>query len=201
MSYKVLLIDDDQNLLSGLRRQFRKQFDLLTANGGEEGIKILKEKGPIAVVVSDMQMPSMNGLQTLKAFRKNSPETVRIMLTGNADQQTATDAVNEGEIFKFFNKPCSPETLSAGINSAIKQYQLITAERELLEQTLAGTVKFLVDLLAFSKPVAFARSTRIREWIKAVLPNLELEAPWKLDFAAMLLPLCDMIIPTEIEQK
>jgi len=201
MNKKVLLVDDDQNLLNGLRRHFRKNYKLLIAVGGREAVDLLKEHKDIAVIVSDMRMPEMTGLETLKVFHRYSPDTVRIMLTGNADQQTATDAVNEGAIYRFFNKPCSPETLGAGIDDALNHHRLLTAEKELLEQTLAGTVKFLVDLLAFSKPTSFARSTRIREWIKIIVPGLELKTGWKLDFAAMMLPLCDLIVPQEIWDK
>lgn len=201
MNKKVLLVDDDENLLNGLRRQFRKQYRLLTAVGGQEAVELLKEHKDIAVIVSDMRMPNMDGLETLKIFHRYSPDTVRIMLTGNADQQTAIDAVNEGAIYRFLNKPCPPEILGAGIDSALTHHKLLTAEKELLEQTLAGTIKFLVDLLAFSKPTSFARATRIREWLKIVIKGLEIKAGWRLDFAAMMLPLCDLIIPEDIWDK
>src|SRR5205085_9651219 len=91
-----------------------------------------------AVVVADMRMPKMDGVELLSRLRTLTPTTVRIMLTGNADQQTAIDAVNEGHIFRFLNKPCPPETLEKTLRAALNQHHLITAEKELLELTLTG---------------------------------------------------------------
>ncbi|HEB79963.1 MAG TPA: response regulator, partial [Rhodospirillales bacterium] len=84
MTGKILIIDDDANLLAGLRRQFRKQFDLSTARSGEQALALVESEGPFAVVVSDMRMPGMNGVGVLGALRKAAPDTVRMMLTGNA---------------------------------------------------------------------------------------------------------------------
>ncbi|WP_419797698.1 MAG: response regulator [Terasakiella sp.] len=201
MPVKVLLIDDDPNLLQGLRRQYHKRFKVICAEAGPKALEILKEHDDIGVVVSDMRMPQMTGLEVLKHIRTLNPNIVRIMLTGNADQQTAIDAVNEGAIFRFYNKPCDPETLAYGIDDALRQYDLVSAEKILLEKTLAGTIKFLVDLLSFSNPKAFARSARIREWIKQILPHFQLKAAWQLDFAAMLMPMSDLILPQEITDK
>ncbi|MDH3748454.1 MAG: response regulator [Gammaproteobacteria bacterium] len=108
MSNKILFVDDEPNVLQSIRRSLRKQFDLDTAEGGEEALRMLKANGTYAVIVSDMRMPGMNGVELLSQARKDSPDTVRMMLTGNADQQTAVDAVNHGDIFRFLNKPCEP---------------------------------------------------------------------------------------------
>src|SRR6184192_4097590 len=105
-------------------------------------------QGPYVVVVADMQMPGMNGVQFLTKAEAFSPDTVRIMLTRNADQKTAADAVNQGHVFRFLNKPCSPEQLAVTLTAGLKQYKLITAERELLESTLNGSVKLLTDILS-----------------------------------------------------
>ena len=95
MTEKVLIVDDDANLLAGLKRQFRKQFDLSIAQSGEQALDLVESEGPFAVAVSDMRMPGMDGVGVLGALRKTAPDTVRMMLTGNADQQTAIDAINE----------------------------------------------------------------------------------------------------------
>ncbi|SCA57262.1 Response regulator containing a CheY-like receiver domain and an HD-GYP domain [Candidatus Terasakiella magnetica] len=201
MTYKLMIIDDDANLLSGLKRQYHKRFDLLTAESGAQALELLKEHRDVGVVVTDMRMPEMDGLETLKHIREISPDVVRIMLTGNADQQTAIDAVNEGEIFRFYNKPCDADVLAKGIDAGFRQYRLVIAEKELLEQTLSGTVKVLVDLLAFSNPQAFGRSTHIKEWCDVLAPKLGIEHQWVLRLSAMLLPLCDLILPPEMVSK
>ena len=135
MSQKILLVDDDPNILQGFKRQLRKQFQIETALGGKEGLEAVVKSGPFAVIVSDMQMPEMDGIQFLNAVRQVAPDSVRVMLTGNADQKTATDAVNDGHIFRFLTKPCSPEAFSKSLEAGIEQYRLITAERELLSKT------------------------------------------------------------------
>ena len=104
MNNKVLCVDDDANILSGIQRNLRKQFELETAIGALPALKLIENGCPYAVIVSDMQMPGMNGVEFLNIVRQKYPDTVRVMLTGNADQKTATDAVNRGQIFQFLNK-------------------------------------------------------------------------------------------------
>ena len=94
-SEKILFVDDEPNVLQSMERQLRKRFSLRTAEGGEEALRILKEEGPFAVIVSDMRMPGMDGVQLLSRTKEIYPDTVRLMLTGNADQDTAVDAVKE----------------------------------------------------------------------------------------------------------
>jgi len=204
MQAKILLVDDDQNLLSSMKRQLRKGYDITTAASGEEALDYLKTATRTgitpAVVVCDMRMGGMDGVQTLSKIRDISPDTVRIMLTGNADMQTAIDAINSGHIFRFLTKPCLPEVMQSGLDDAIKQYQLVTAERELLEKTLAGSVKVLIDMLAMASPLAFRRATQVRTWVRKVAPALKLTA-WQLEISAMLGPIGLLSVPAEVLQK
>ncbi len=106
---RVLFVDDEPMLLEGLKRTLRKQYDVTTASSGSEGLKLLRaEHYPI--VVSDMQMPEMDGIAFLKQVR-----TFHLIRTndahGNADQHTAVNAINEGSIFRFACKPATPEHL------------------------------------------------------------------------------------------
>lgn len=129
MTEKILFVDDETNILQAIQRQLRKRFDLATAEGGDEALRILKEQGPFAVIISDMRMPNMNGVELLALVKELHPDTVRLMLTGNADQETAMEAVNSGQIFRFLTKPCPPATLITALALALSQYRLITAER------------------------------------------------------------------------
>ncbi len=122
MTAKVLLVDDEVNVLHSIRRGLRGRFEVDLAEGGLAALQRIRNNGPYAVVVSDMQMPQVTGLQVLSEARRLSPDTVRVMLTGNADQRTASAAVNEGEIFRFLNKPCSTDDLTQTLNAAIRQY-------------------------------------------------------------------------------
>ena len=100
MNVKILCVDDEPNILSGYQRSLRKQFEIETAEGGAEALQKMKTHGPYAVLVTDMRMPGMDGIQFLQQAQQVARDSVRIMLTGNADQQTATNAVNEGRIFQ-----------------------------------------------------------------------------------------------------
>jgi DNA-binding NtrC family response regulator len=100
MAEKILLVDDEPNVLDGYRRTLGREFALETAVGGQEALALLAEKGPYAVVVSDMRMPGMDGIQLLSRIKSASPDTIRVMLTGHADTETAINAINEGSIFR-----------------------------------------------------------------------------------------------------
>jgi response regulator RpfG family c-di-GMP phosphodiesterase len=201
MTDMILCVDDDANLLDGLKRQLRKQFTLETALSGEAGLVLLKEQGPLAVVVSDMRMPGMNGARFLAQVRALAPDTVRILLTGQTDIQDAIAAVNEGNIFRFLTKPCPPEVLASALQAALQQYHLITAERTLLEQTLRGSVKVLTDVLGLINPVAFGRATRLKRYVLHIARHLELSDVWRFELAAMLCQLGCVTLPAEILDK
>ena len=120
MKDKILLVDDDEMVLAGLKRQLRNHFSIDTALSGEEALQRVQESGPYAVIVSDYMMPGMNGIEFLSYVKKSDPDTVRMMLTGTADMPTAIRAVNEGSIFQFHPKPCPADTLCQAIESAIR---------------------------------------------------------------------------------
>ncbi len=202
-SKKVLLVDDDVNLLAAFRRQYRNRFDMLFAPGGEEALKILSAEGPFAVIICDMNMPGLSGVETLNKARALYPDTVRMMLTGNADQKTAVDAINSGEIFRFFNKPCPVETMTSGIEAGLEHHRLIMAERELLEKTLAGSVQVLVDVLSVVDPHAFGQSLWLRETMIAVMEILSGRngSYWENEIAALLSQIGWVCIPAPLVEK
>jgi len=201
MNPKVLLVDDDPNILSAYTRTLRKRFQFDTAQGGEEALACIRTAGPYAVILSDMRMPGMDGIQLLSQARVLAPDSVRIMLTGNADQQTAIDAVNEGHIFRFLTKPCDPEFLAVSLEAGIKQYQLVTAERELVEGTLKGSIDLLVELLSIADPAAFSRAQHLAPLAQKLARNLELESPWVVTVASMLSQIGALTIPPSVLAK
>jgi len=133
MRTKILLVDDDEMLLAGLKRQLRNKFRVETAVNGEEAVKKVEKNGPYAVVVSDYMMPGMNGIDFLRRVKQSDPDTIRMMLTGSADMTTAIKAVNEGSIYKFHPKPCPAEILGDAIQSGIDEYQKITTDHTQLK--------------------------------------------------------------------
>ncbi|MHB8078226.1 MAG: response regulator [Candidatus Krumholzibacteriia bacterium] len=194
---KILLVDDDANLLAGYTRQLRKHFFLETACGGPAALASIKRSGPPAVLVSDMRMPVMDGIQLLSQVKKLAPHTVRMMLTGNVDQQTAIEAVNEGAIFRFLTKPCTPEQLVRALAAGLRQHRLLTAERVLLEQTLNGAVGILTEVLGLVHPGAFSRASRARRCVRFLAESLELPGAWLFELAAALSQIGLVILPPE----
>jgi DNA-binding NarL/FixJ family response regulator len=183
---KILFVDDEPSVLEGYKRLLGRKVPADTALGGELGLVAIAETGPYAVVISDMRMPQMDGAQFLAKVRDISPTTVRLALTGYVDIDTAMAAVNEGHIFRFLTKPCSKENLLKAIDAALAQYRLINAEKELLEQTLRGSVSVLTEVLSFSNPAAFGRAMRLRRFVQHVAEKLKLESKWQFEIAAML---------------
>jgi ActR/RegA family two-component response regulator len=198
---RILLVDDDQAVLDALFRQNRKRYTLDTACGPAEGTRAIAERGPFAVVVSDYQMPLMNGVQFLSKVRMLSPETVRIMLTGKADLTTAIDAVNRGQIFRFLAKPCDPEFFRSCLDAALEQHYLVNAEHLLLEETVRGSIAVLVDIMALSNPAAFGRATRIQAYVHHIASTLGLKNLWQYETAALLSQIGCVAVPNGVIER
>lgn len=200
---RVLLVDDDANLLAGLRRKLRKGFALTTAEGPDEALRILEaaDTPSFAAIVVDMQMPGMNGVELLERIAPKHPDATRVMLTGNADQGTAAAAVNRGSVFRFLTKPCDTDTLVATLDAAVAQHRLVTAEKQLLQQTLRGSVKLLVDLLAVVDPEAHGRAMTLKSRMAKLVGPLEVPRPWEAEIAALVSPLGLMAMPEALREK
>ncbi|MGO8794580.1 MAG: response regulator [Candidatus Sulfotelmatobacter sp.] len=186
MGDKILFVDDEPTFLKGYQLMLRQDFGVDTAVGGEEGLAAIREHGPYAVVVSDMRMPGMNGVQFLTRVRQTAPDTTRMILTAHADINEAMDAVNEGNIFRFLTKPCEREVLAKAITSGLVQYRLIVSEKDLLENTLMGSIKVLTDVLSAVNPEAFGRSIRITRCVRHLVTKFHLPSSWCFEAAAML---------------
>ena len=200
MLEKILMVDDESKVLAGYQLLLHKDFQIDTAASGAAALSALEATGPYAVVVSDMRMPEMDGVHLLTKIKQLAPDTIRIMLTGNADIQTAVSAVNEGSIFRFLTKPCEKETLGKALSAGLMQYRLVTAEKELLENTLQGSIQVLTEMLALINPVAFGRALRVRRYMHHVVTTMALESPWRFEVAAMMSQLgCVTLHPETVE--
>ena len=198
---KILLVDDETNILEGYQRQLRKQFEVHTALGAEQALKTLRAQGPFAVVVADFRMPGMDGNQFLSCVRQFFQDTVRMMLTGTTELDTAMEAVNQGAIFRFLTKPCPPETLANALEAGVKQYHLIMAEKELLEQTLTGSLQALANILSLVNPEAFGRASRLKRYITGLAHQMSLSNIWGLEIAATLSQIGCVILPEALLKK
>lgn len=201
MSERILFVDDEPRVLQGVQRQLQKDFDLQTADSGQAGLDVIAAEGPFAVVVSDMRMPGMSGTQFLTKVSERWPDTVRVMLTGQADFNTAVEAINQGRIYRFLDKPCSSVLLASTLQQALEQFRLINSERELLSQTFTGSVKALIDILSLNNPVAFGRAARVRRIVGELARRIGVNDTWELEISALLSQIGLVAVPESIWGK
>jgi response regulator RpfG family c-di-GMP phosphodiesterase len=201
MTHKILLVDDEENILQAYTRVLRRRFSFETALGGGDALQILQDLGPFAVVVSDMRMPGMDGVELLSKVKERYPDTLRIMLTGNADQTTAADAVNRGAIFRFLTKPCDPELLAATLEAALTQYRLAAGEKELLEKTLKGSIQMMVELLSLLDPGSFGRAQSMSVLAEEVATRLQMPNAWSMGVASVLSQIGVLTVPASVLAK
>ena len=198
---RVLCVDDEPSVLEGLKRNLRREFDVTLADGSRTALELLSNEEPFAVVVSDLSMPGMNGIELLTTFREQAPDTVRLLLTGHADLDAAMAAVNEGSIFRFLTKPCPPKMFVGAVRAAVNQHHLITAEKVLLQQTLQGSIRALTEVLAMTNPEGFGRATRIKQKASLIAGRIGVDDPWQIEVAAMLSQIGCVVLPEDVALK
>jgi response regulator RpfG family c-di-GMP phosphodiesterase len=187
MNQRILMVDDDPRILDALVRLLHDRYPIDTATSGTQGLGLVTAAAsPYAVVVSDMTMPGMTGAEFLARAHTASPDTVQMILSGQAELDSTISAVNDGNLFRFLTKPCSTEDLSRALDAALAQYRLVHSERELLDHTLDGSVGVLTELMASAAPQAFARTETVKALAEAVLTAVPADEAWELRLAAML---------------
>jgi response regulator RpfG family c-di-GMP phosphodiesterase len=192
---RILMVDDEPRILDGLRRTLHGRYQIDPATSGAEGLtRIADTAEPYSVIVSDMKMPVMDGAEFLARARAASPNSVQIILSGQAELSSTIAAVNEGNLFRFLTKPCDPTDLTRALDAALEQYRLVMAERELLQRTLDGAVELLTDLMKATNPYAAMRTERLRVLVDAVAPA----DAWEPRIAAMLGQVGLMAIPEPV---
>lgn len=201
MNNKVLLVDDDVNILASFERNFRLKYQVVTASSGEEGLEKLKTVGPFAVIIADYYMPGMNGVQFLTLAKKIAPDSERIMFSGQADLKVSIEAINEGDVFRFLSKPCPTDQLEKILISAVEKYRLVTSEREILEQTLKGSIKLLANILSIMSPKVFRQATNMRKTAQKIAERLMTSNLWEIELAALFSQIGCVTIPGEIMNK
>ena len=197
----ILCVDDEPLILEGLKLHLNRHYRVYTATSGAEGLEVLRQHPDIAVVLSDMRMPIMDGAEFLAQAKTLSPTSVRMLLTGETQVSRAVSAVNDGGLFRFLTKPCAPMDLLAAFAAAVDQHRLLNAEKELLQKTLLGSIRALVDILALAKPAAFGRATRIRREAKALATAMGVNPLWRIEAAAMLSQLGSIALPEQTVEK
>lgn len=155
---KMLCVDDDESILKGFKLHLGKDFEILTAADGLQGLSLFKDNLDIAIVLSDMRMPEMNGAEMLSLIKEIQPRAQTLLLTGHADFELARDAVNDGGVHKIMSKPTSPGELRTIINECADLYEKSVDEFN-IEEEEDGKISLLT---------VWPPSDRINLWIYAV---------------------------------
>lgn len=172
MKPSVLFVDDDKNILDSIKRVLSKEdYKILTANSAKEALRII-DKTEVRVIITDECMPCISGSSLLSMIRQKYPNIVRIMLTGNANVEIAIRAINEGEIYRFFTKPCNHAELAIAIRDAINQQELILQSQRLVAITREQSY-YIKDLEGETPGLGRVDRTETGAIILHETPNLE----------------------------
>jgi len=208
MNNKVLFVDDEPHVLASYERQLGSKYNLETVVGSEKALKQIADNGPFAVVISDLIMPNIDGIELLSQVRKMAPDTVRMVLTGYPELSRAIEAVNLGYIFRFLTKPCPPETLALAVEAGIEQHRLIQAERELhalikLKNAMEGIIQGFVAIVEARDPYTAGHQRRVSRLAVAIGESMGLDEDRiaALRLAAMVHDLGKIYVPSDFLNK
>ena len=129
----LLYVDDEENNLVSFKAAFRRDFEVLTAESGAEGRKILESRD-VAIVITDQRMPFMTGVEFLESIVDEFPDTIRLLITGFSDIQAVIDAINKGRIYHYVQKPWDETYLKNIINNAFETYRLRKENKFMMDQ-------------------------------------------------------------------
>jgi response regulator RpfG family c-di-GMP phosphodiesterase len=197
---RVLCIDDEFSVLKGIERVLNTRFDVTAVTNGADALVALEYAGPFAVIVSDFRLIETDGVKLLARVAELAPTTVRLLLTGQAAMNDTIAAINDGHIFGYVRKPCPPDLLLQRVAEAALQYERLLAEKQLLEETMQGAIKALMDLLALTCPVASGRAMRLSRYASLLAAELKAER-WDIEMAAMLSQLGCLTIAPELVER
>jgi DNA-binding NtrC family response regulator len=156
---KILIVDDEENILSALKRLFRNEdYEILTAQSGEEALSTLEQQ-PVDLIISDLKMPNMNGIEFLAKAKEMNPGALRIMLTGHADLKSVIQAIDRGEVYRFLLKPWNNDELKMTIRQALDFYY-VQKDNQALVKTVKKQNQMLKDLEAEHPGIAEVRRDR-----------------------------------------
>jgi response regulator RpfG family c-di-GMP phosphodiesterase len=212
MKYKILIVDDEPANLRLLDRLFRRDYQIVSAESGSEGLELLKQHD-IALIISDQRMPGMSGTEFLMYASQIRPQTVRIILTGYTDVNALVEAINSGIIYKYVTKPWLNEDLKQTVTRALEHYEKIKGEHEIkqhyirlaeeLKATKNGFVQFIAATLYSRDQYSYNHALRTKEHAVAIGHSLDLGAEEieQLSIAASLCEIGKLSLPDNILQK
>ena len=159
--YTLLFVDDEKSILNSLHRTFRNDdYKILLANSGPEGLQVLKEND-VSIIISDQRMPGMTGAQFLAQSKFEAPHAIRILLTGYSDIEDAMQSINEGQIFRYLNKPWDDIDLKHAVLQALVFHDL-SRRNEAIADDLKNQNQNLRNQLTDLKVAPQPRTTQLR---------------------------------------
>lgn len=195
---RVLLVDDETANLDLYLLLLGSEYEVLTETSAQSALELLTRQGPIPLVVSDMHLPGMSGIEFLERVQERYPESVRIMATGDFAQSVAVDASNRAQVFRFLNKPCSRASLLSAVRDGFTEFRRRATEKELLASTANGCIELLGETLSVVSPLAFAKATRVTRTINDACQQLRVTDAWELTMAATLSQLGCISLPDKL---
>jgi CheY-like chemotaxis protein len=198
---RVLIVDDEKSILSALERGLEEDFTITCSQSATEAIEILKQSRDFAVVVTDMRMPEVDGLQFIQRAREVAPDCVYIMLTGNQDLKTVVQATNDGHVFRYLTKPCPLDELSTALQAGLDKFLTAESERALLKSTFAGVFDVMIELLTASHPVISAISERVKLLNRLTCNDLKWPESWEATVASRMSMVGFTVLPEQVSKE
>lgn len=179
MKHTILCVDDEIDNVEALERLFRSKYTVLKSSSGAEAIQLLHQH-PVSVIITDQRMPGISGTELLEKVLQIQPDTVRILLTGYTDLESIIGAVNEGQIYRYINKPWDPVDLMSTVDRAVERYQM---QSELQQKTaeLEQALRELQNLDKAKSQFMILINHELKTPLTAILSFLQLLRETKLD--------------------
>jgi putative two-component system response regulator len=201
---RLLIVDDDPLILSSFRRSLKGRFDITTAAGAREALELVRRQPEFAVVISDLKMPGMGGIELLTQMEKISPETIRIILTGHTRLEYALEAINSGHVYTFLTKPTATDDLLQVIQNGLEQRSLRRSNAELyalkkVKDAMESVINGFSALVEARDPYTAGHQRSVTRLSIAIARHLGLtdDACQGLRMAAMIHDVGKIYVPTE----
>ncbi len=182
----MLIVDDDEVLLRSLRRILKGRYEVQCEANPYRALVALEDDGPFAVIVSDLTMPGVDGIELLERAHAEAPETPRVLLTGNATLPDSIQAVNRARITSFLTKPVAPDELIRRIDQAVLQHDELVDDLDHGTEILEGSAAALMETLAIANPTAYALTKRVTSLVDCYLERHPRTDAWEIAIAARL---------------
>ncbi|NKX63246.1 response regulator [Labrenzia sp. 5N] len=194
----VVVADPDKDVQAGFERLFGSHMRVACFSETEAALQFLKQNHGTAVIFSCFNLPGRGGTAFLRAAETIVPQAARVMLTRENSADAIKKTLNEAHAFMYLEKPCQSTDLASAMETALSHHFQLAKDRALLERTLAGSVKLLIDMLALFHPEAFRRTSTVRKQALRLAKRLGMKKTWELEMSVMLSPLGEALLPKQI---